>query len=271
VDGSSDASMSIARRLSGALVAVATAFVILAVSIVPFLSRAWVGFEQDRAQAAAWTGYPPAQLHRVTNSILGDLVLARGDFAVEVDGRPVLGERERSHMRDVRGVFAGFALLAVASAVLLAAAAATNRRAAARRRLWQSVRRGAGGLAVAIVALGVVALVAFDTAFEIFHELFFPAGSFDFDPRTDRLVQLFPDVFWSETSIAVGALTFIAALAVVWLAQQRMAVAQHGLVTTRLDGHGDHDDRRDREGHDDRQGRAPAAAVDVLPAARVTR
>ena len=35
---------------------------------------------------------------------------------------------------------------------------------------------------VGVVVLGVVALVAFDALFETFHRIFFPAGSYPFDP-----------------------------------------------------------------------------------------
>jgi hypothetical protein len=34
-------------------------------------------------------------------------------------------------------------------------------------------------------------------------------------------VQLFPETFWSETAIAVGAAIVVLALAIVWLAGQR--------------------------------------------------
>ncbi|MFP5342106.1 MAG: hypothetical protein ACLGIJ_04140 [Candidatus Limnocylindria bacterium] len=80
---------------------------ILALAIVPFLSPAWIAFEQDRAEAVAWTGYEPAVLRTVTDAILADLVLGPPDFDVSVDGTPVLNERERSHMPDVRSVFIG--------------------------------------------------------------------------------------------------------------------------------------------------------------------
>jgi integral membrane protein (TIGR01906 family) len=66
-------------------------------------------------------------------------------------------------------------------------------------------------LIVTIVVVGVIASVAFDAVFEIFHELFFPAGSFTFDPRTDHLVQLVPFDFWSETTIVLGGLIIVAA------------------------------------------------------------
>jgi integral membrane protein (TIGR01906 family) len=71
-------------------------------------------------------------------------------------------------------------------------------------------------LAVAVVSLGIVALVAFDTLFAVFHEVLFPAGSYDFDPATERLVQLFPFQFWQESAIVVG-IVIIAISAVVAL------------------------------------------------------
>ena len=77
--------------------------------------------------------------------------------------------------------------------------------------MWRSVRNGASVLAVAIVALGVVGLVAFDQLFETFHEIFFPPGSFLFDPRTDKLVQLFPFDFWQETALVVGGVIIVVA------------------------------------------------------------
>ena len=61
---------------------------------------------------------------------------------------------------------------------------------------------------------GVGALFFFDTLFELFHEIFFASGSFMFDPRTDKLVQLFPDDFWSDTTIALGVAIVVLGLAV---------------------------------------------------------
>ena len=66
------------------------------------------------------------------------------------------------------------------------------------------MRGGAIGLTIGVVVVGVVGLVAFDRLFELFHEVFFPAGSYLFDPATDRLVQLFPFQFWEETAMVVG-------------------------------------------------------------------
>ena len=174
------------HTLTGALaslvVGIAAALVIVAIAILPFLSPAWVGFEQGRAQAAAWTGYSEGDLRTATDAILADLVIGPPDFDVAVDGVPVLTERERGHMRDVRGVFAGFYLLAIVGAVVLVGAFLLARGPAARARLWRRLGLAGRVIAVATVALGIVGVLFFDTAFEVFHELFFPAGSFLFDP-----------------------------------------------------------------------------------------
>jgi integral membrane protein (TIGR01906 family) len=215
---------SLGGRAVSVLVGIATALVIIAVAIVPFLSPAWVGFEQDRSQAQAWTGYTTEELRTATNAILADLVLGPPDFDVQVAGALVLEAREQAHMRDVRNVFmALYVAAAVAVVVLLVAAW----RVRDRRRLWAAVRRGAIVLAVGVVALGLVALVAFDSLFSIFHEIFFPAGSYTFDPSTERLVQLFPFQFWQESAVVVGIviLAISAAVAVIARRRERRAVA----------------------------------------------
>jgi integral membrane protein (TIGR01906 family) len=215
---------SAGSRLVGAVVALAAALVIVAVSIVPFLSPAWIGFEQGRSGAAVLTGFSEADLRVVTDSIVADLVAGPPDFDVQLAGTAVLGEAERSHMRDVRAVFGGFFGVAAAGLVILGVAFWWPGRQSGgwtRARTWQGVRAGAVGLAGAVALAGVVVAVAFDAAFEVFHRLFFAEGSYLFDPRTERLVQLFPEQFWSETAIAAGVLIFVLAIATAWFAGRR--------------------------------------------------
>ncbi len=187
-------------RAASLLSGLATAVVIVALAIVPFLTPQWVSFEQGRADAIGWTGYSFGELNAATGSILSDLVFGPPDFDVQVRGKTVLDPREQGHMRDVRTVFLGLWVLAAISLVVLLAASRRRDRTAT----WRAVRRGALGLAAGVVVLGAVAAVAFDALFEAFHEVLFPAGSYTFDPATERLVQLFPFQFWQETAIAVG-------------------------------------------------------------------
>ena len=208
------------------LVGVATAIVIVSVAIVPFLTSPWLAFEQGRAESAAWTGFSEAELARITNAIVQDLVIGPADFDVEADGAPVLNERERGHMRDVRTVFVGLWVLTGAALIVLGLAALLDR-----QRFWRGVRRGAAVLAVGVVVLGVVALVAFDALFETFHRLFFAGGTYTFDPSTDRLVQLFPFVFWQETAMAVGVLIVVLSAVVWWIAGDRERAAHRAAAT----------------------------------------
>lgn len=227
-----DGGVEILRRGAASLViAVATALVIVAVVLPLFLNPIWVAFEQGRADAPAWTGFTEPELRVATDAILADLVLGPPDFDATVAGQPVLNDRERGHMRDVRGVFAGFYALTV---VLTAAAliTAARRRGVDRARSWRSVQGGATALIAALVAGGIVSFFAFDTLFEVFHQLFFAGGSYTFDPATERLVQLFPFQFWQETAIVVGAVCVVVAVVVLVVATVRAAAIESPPAST---------------------------------------
>jgi integral membrane protein (TIGR01906 family) len=214
------------RFLGSVALGLATALVIPAIVVAPFLSPAWIGFEQDRSGAVLWTGFAHDDLRSVTNAILADLVIGPPAFDVELNGSPVLNPAERSHMRDVRGVFSGFYLAAAAGlAVLAGAAIAARARPEARADAWRAVRGGALALAGLIAVAGVLVTVAFDAAFEVFHRLFFPAGTYNFDPRTDRLVQLFPEALFSETATVVGTLILVLAIGLAIAAGRRARAA----------------------------------------------
>lgn len=208
--------------MRGGLVAAATALVILGIAILPFTTPAYVRMGQDRAGVPALTGYSSETLDAVTGALLGDVFLWRAGFDVAVDGAPVLTERERSHMRDVRGVFAGVILLILVAAAWLAIEARRTRADAwARAGVWRSAGRGATALAIVVVVLGAVAVIAFEAVFELFHRLFFTSGSYTFDPARDRLVQLFPQQFWSETTLLLGIVLVLLSVPFAWIANRR--------------------------------------------------
>jgi integral membrane protein (TIGR01906 family) len=226
---------TLSTRIADGWVALATALAIVAVTLPLFLNPIWVAFEQGRAQATAWTGFSEPQLRQATDAILADLVFGPPAFDAEVAGSPVLNERERAHMLDVRGVFIGFYAVALVGVVGSIAIAARRRRDEWHR-TWGAVRAGAIGLAVALVVAGATSFVAFDVLFETFHRLFFAGGSYTFDPSTERLVQLFPFQFWQETAIAVGAVCIAISLAVTAVATRRAGAAPAVASSPRLEG-----------------------------------
>ena len=211
------------RRIASILVGGATAIVIVAVAVVVFFNPAWVAFEQDRTGVPELIGYTPEQVRSATNAILGEMVFGPGTFAVEVNGQPVLNERERGHMADVRRVVTWFVFLTIAAIVGLVIA--YRRAAKPRAWYWQSVGAGALLLAAGVLSAGVFVLLFFDQTFELFHRLLFPAGSYSFDPLNERLVQLFPMTFWSETAIALSVVLIGISLVVAAFALRRVPLA----------------------------------------------
>ena len=207
--------LSLPERVASAVAGVATPFVIVGAAVLLFLNPIWVGFDQDRSGAAGLTGYTSAQVRQVTGSILSDLVFGPPNFDVTLNGAPVLDERERSHMADVRKVLVGLGSVALLAAVLLALVGLAGR---GRSRFWRAVSMGARVLAVGVVVVGGAFALFFDWAFETFHEIFFPAGTYMFDPRSSKLVQLFPDQFWSETCVAIAAAVLVLAVLVAMVA-----------------------------------------------------
>lgn len=203
-------------------VVVSTIALLVGVAILPLLNPFWIGFAQSRADATGWTGWSEAQVATVTAALLHDLVIGPPAFDVALDGVAVFDERERSHMRDVRTVFGWVGLAALGGALALLVVS----RRLARPVFWSAVRAAGLVVAVVVVALGGIFAVAFDLAFEIFHRLLFPPGSYTFDMGSARLVQLLPGRLWYETSLAYGALLVVLASGCVAVSTRRLAAGR---------------------------------------------
>jgi integral membrane protein (TIGR01906 family) len=212
------------RALRDSIVAVVAGvslpLVLVGAAVLLFLNPIWVSFEQGRSQVTAWTGYTAEQVNQVTGSILSDLVFGPPRFDAAVNGVQVLDSREVSHMADVRGVFMALGAVGLLALIALVATAAGSR---LNRSFWRGVEIGATVLAGGVVVVGIFLAVFFDQVFLLFHDVFFAPGSFSFDPRTEKLVQLFPDQFWSDTSIALAAVVLALGLASRWLAHRMIA------------------------------------------------
>jgi integral membrane protein (TIGR01906 family) len=219
--------LPLVRTIASVLVAIATPCVVIAAAVVLFLNPIWVGFEQDRTDVTGFTGYPAAEVHRVTGSILSDLVFGPPNFEVAVNGTTVLDSSERRHMVDVRNVLLMFGAVALAAVVVLVVAGVAGRSASW---FWRAVGVGGRILIVGVVVVGLGFAIFFEQAFELFHEIFFPPGTYLFDPTKEKLVQLFPDQFWSETSVGIAAAVLVLALVVTYGAGRiaaRMTATTH--------------------------------------------
>ena len=109
------------------------------------------------------------------------------------------------------------AVLAVAAAALIVVFA-TNRGQAWP---WRAVTAGSGVLVAIGGVIGIAVVFFFDAVFLLFHRVFFAQGNFTFDPRTQRLVQLLPDQFWTESATAVTVTALALAVVVTLVARRR--------------------------------------------------
>jgi len=208
------------RRRATASVAVGAATILglVGVAIGLFFNPVWVAFEQGRTGAALWTGYPPATLRAVTDAVLREVYLGPGTFAQVADGVAVFNARERSHMADVHTIVDVFFVLVLVAVAVVVVGGFLARGSGW---YWRAVARGAAILAVGAVVVGIAFALAFDQAFTLFHDLLFPSGTWEFDPATDRLVQLFPYDFWTETSVAIAVVGLVLTVATWAFARRR--------------------------------------------------
>ncbi|HJW48531.1 MAG TPA: DUF1461 domain-containing protein [Candidatus Limnocylindria bacterium] len=123
---------------------------------------------------------------------------------------------EISHMADVRRVFDSAKIL-IPAGMFVMALRMQRARARGLASLLRLIRNGATAAGVVVAVVGVVAAVAFDAAFLLFHQVFFPQGNFLFDPATSNLLRLYPDWYWQGITFRIG-LSFIGLAAAVAVA-----------------------------------------------------
>ncbi len=211
--------------VASAVTAISTALLILGLAVVLMLTPVYIHAALDDAGSAALLGVTPEQAHDLSDRTVRELVFGPAAFVfpMEQGGPSFYDAAEAGHLRDARAVLYGFLAAVVAALVVLAAGVVRSGRVAP---FWRAVSRGALGLAAAFAIVGALFLVAFDAAFTLFHEVFFPGGNWSFDPRTEHMVQLYPIPFWERTTTVLGALAIVLGLAVWWLARHRALVLE---------------------------------------------
>jgi integral membrane protein (TIGR01906 family) len=192
----------------------ATVFTIIALAVLPLLSPWFIHRALDAAGSAELLGLTEVQARALSDRSVEQLVLG-GDFDFAgPDGRPFYDADERGHLGDARLLLGAFLLAGGIGIIVVGAALGTWR--GRRRAIWRVVRRAGLATAAVVIVLGLISLVAFDSLFTLFHQVFFPGGNWSFDPSSQRLVQLYPFRFWQIAAAALGTLVFTLGLAT-WL------------------------------------------------------
>ncbi len=171
--------------------------------------------------AAERTGLPLAELDRAGRQIIdyfeNDADALR--IIVTIDGaeEPLFGEREVAHMRDVKTLMRALFRAHELSLVVVLGYLALPVLWAGERSVRSLAKLVLAALAAGAVVVGVIAgfaVVGFDRAWTTFHEVAFRNELWRLDPTTDRLIQMFPEPFWQQTTYLVGALIAVQAAAV---------------------------------------------------------
>jgi integral membrane protein (TIGR01906 family) len=215
--------MKQAPRGVGYVFAVWVAVLTLLTGPLLLINPLFIGFMQDRHDVADKLRISGEELDRVNTEIVWD-IFTGGSFEVAfATGQPVLGVEERSHMRDVSQLVR--VLVAIDLFALWFAAWGGRLLRTEPARLGRLLITGAGGVGVAVLAAGAFAVLAWDSAFTLFHQLLFPPGTWSF-PEDSTLIQLYPPAFWFEAAMVAGTLILLTAAALSYAGWRRIREAQ---------------------------------------------
>lgn len=202
-----------------AVLPIAVAVSVLGLALVVLLSPWYMHAALDLAGAARNLGLTTAQAWAASDRTVSELLFGPGTFAFNgPDGRPFYDAGEAAHMADVRIVLYAFLGVVTIFGAILVGTLVRGRRDPI---VWRGVARGGLWLAIGLIVAGIVAALAFDRLFEMFHALLFPGGNFTFDPASQRLVQLYPLAFWQLTAAAMGVIGVAVGLGLWFLGRGR--------------------------------------------------
>jgi integral membrane protein (TIGR01906 family) len=127
----------------------------------------------------------------------------------------VFNARETRHMQDVKRLFVDVNRAQELSVVYVLAYVAIFFLWARDGGVRQLAVQSLVGLALGAVFLGTVGIIAafgFNAAFDHFHTLVFSNDYWQLNPETDHLIQMFPEPFWRDMTVVLGAMCAAEAL-----------------------------------------------------------
>ncbi|MBI2331397.1 MAG: TIGR01906 family membrane protein [Chloroflexi bacterium] len=170
---------------------------------MPYFPADEYGF--TKADRLKWA--KPSVEYLVNNADISYL----GDLKFD-DGTPIYGERELSHMHDVKGVVQGALRVWYIANVILLLLAVFALRSGWMPTYIEGLRRGGWwmiGLAVTLAFIAGAGILLnpdiFWAFFTWFHSLFFEGDSWLFY-YSDTLIRLFPIRFWQDAVIAMAVI-----------------------------------------------------------------
>ncbi len=194
-------------RLLTVFLAIAIALTLLAGSIaVPILCRPFYYVQIEPLQLVEKTGLTKEEIKTAFDEML-DYCLGADEFSCGVLD---WSESGKDHFTDVRFLFLLDLWIMVIGAVAIVFLVVFSR--VRKISCGRILKRGpcfwgGAGLGVAFAIIGGYAATDFDRFFTVFHHIFFPGKeNWLFDPNTDPIIRLLPEVFFRNCAILIFAI-----------------------------------------------------------------
>jgi integral membrane protein (TIGR01906 family) len=182
------------------------------------------------------TGIPESELIRANGDIRDYLVRDKTPpLAPQVtnsDGERVslFNAKEISHMADVRSLVqfmftVQMIALAIALALIVVMIVLWPTRVFAAASLWAGIVMTSG-----LAVVGALAVTGFDAAWSQFHQIAFTNDLWQLNPRTDHLIQMYPEAFWQDVSMALGSVLLTIGLGLIALSGTYLYLTRNEVI-----------------------------------------
>jgi len=215
------------------------AFILMLILTLLFSDVQWVAFDRNyysqqygKYQIPQAIGMSSEDLMKATDYLLNYIDGKRDDldFQMNIKGtqQEFFSQRDKQHMIDVKDLFIqGKLIRNIAFWYCVIFLAFFCYKASDRRVRFSKllIYTFIGGI-IPIILLGILMSIDFYKYFTIFHEIFFDNDLWQLDLAKDRLVNMFPEAFFSDTAfrivfLYIGELVLLLMLGIIGLWRKR--------------------------------------------------
>ena len=121
--------------------------------------------------------------------------------------------RTKLHMADVKNLFLGGLMVRrVSAAVMLLCLCTLGDKGELEKDSGKRISIGLGIATAGVAFLAGALIVDFNTAFTVFHEIFFTNDLWLFDPAEDYMIRMLPEGFFYDMALRIGGIFIISML-----------------------------------------------------------
>jgi len=214
-----EAALGLFRSIAFALLVVALPLTLVVTNIRFAASEVRVyDYPVREYNVAATTRIPQDELLRANRELVtyfkADHPAPLRIVVSNIDGEQeqLFNARETVHLADVRDLFQALFTVQTLLVALTLGLAVVLLASSPVRLLARALATGAAFTLALVAASAVLAYAGFEDAWRQFHFLAFTNDLWELDPDTDHLIQMFPQGFWFDITLLIGAFTMLEAL-----------------------------------------------------------